>query len=190
VKGAAGFALGRHILNMKTPTSPTPPTSLTPLTAPTIRVAYVDVLVLRGLGDGLQVLCLRRSAKGRSPGSWEAVHAHVDPGETPLQTALRELTEETGLRPEKFYNLSRVESFYRHSVNEVVLVPVFAAFVSRDHDVVLSDEHDGYEWLRPEAARMRVSWPRIRREISHAMRLIGLGHAGPLEDVLRIGNRE
>ena len=180
---------------MTKPTSPTPPTPLTaptPLTGPTgppsVRVAYVDVLVLRGQGDGLQVLCLRRSGKGRSPGSWEAVHAHVDPGETPLTTALRELTEETGLRPEKFYNLSRVESFYRHSANEVVLVPVFAAFVSRDQAIVLSEEHDGYEWLRPEAARMRVSWPRIRREISHAMRLVGLGHAGPLEDVLQITN--
>lgn len=153
---------------------------------PSIRVAYVDVIVLRGGGDALEVLCLRRGSKGRSPGSWEGVHAHVDPGETPLQTALRELTEETGLKAEKFYNLSRVESFYRHSVNEVVLVPVFAALVSRNNHVVLSEEHDRYEWLRPEAARMRVSWPRIRREISHAVRLIGLGNAGPLEDVLRI----
>lgn len=174
---------------MKTPTSPASPTSLSSPSSPsspTVRVAYVDVVVLRGQGDGLQVLCLRRGAKGRSPGSWEAVHAHVDPGETPLQTALREVTEETGLHPEKFYNLSRVETFYRHSANEVVLVPVFAAFVSKDREVILSDEHDRYEWLRPEAARMRVSWPRIRREISQAMRLIGLGHAGPLEDVLRI----
>ena len=173
----------RHIVEMKNPTP------LTPLAAPmqpTIRVAYVDVIVLRGVGDTLESLCLRRSAKGRSPGSWEAVHAHIDPGETPLQTALRELTEETGLKPEKFYNLSRVESFYRHSVNEVVLVPVFGALVSRKNEVVLSEEHDRYEWLRPEAARMRVSWPRIRREVSLAVRLIGLGNAGPLEDVLRI----
>jgi 8-oxo-dGTP pyrophosphatase MutT (NUDIX family) len=168
---------------MKQPTSLTSPTAST---APSIRVGYVDIIVLRGMGDGLEVLCLRRSTRGRSPGSWEAVHAHVDPDETPLQTALRELTEETGLRPDKFYNLSRVESFYRHSVNEVVLIPVFAAFVPRNQDVTLSNEHDGYEWLRPEAARMRVSWPRIRREISHAVRLIGLGNAGPLEDVLRI----
>ena len=167
-------------------TEPTPPTPPTPPSSPPVRVAYVDVMVLRGVGDTLEFLRLRRSAKGRSPGSWEAVHANVDPGETPLQTALRELTEETGLPPAKFYNLSRVESFYRHAVNEVVLVPVFAAVVSRNNDVVLSEEHDGYEWLRPEAARMRVSWPRIRREISLAVRLIGLGNAGPLEDVLRI----
>ncbi|MGQ0703398.1 MAG: NUDIX hydrolase [Gemmatimonadales bacterium] len=153
---------------------------------PAVRVAYVDVLVLRGSGDELEVLCLRRSTKGRSPGSWEAVHAHIDLGETPVATALRELTEETGLRPEKFYNLSRVEAFYRHSTNEVVLVPVFAAFVPPQAEVVLSDEHDEYEWLRPLAARARVSWPRVRREIAVAVRLIGLGDGGPVEDVLRV----
>jgi dATP pyrophosphohydrolase len=151
-----------------------------------VQVAYVDVLVLRGKGDDLEVLCLRRSRKGRSPGSWEAVHAHVEPGEAPVETALRELTEETGLTPLKFYNLSRVEAFYRHTTNEVVLVPVFAAFVDRHAKVVLSEEHDEYAWLRPQAARNRVSWPRIRRSIGIAMRLVGLGDAGVVEDVLGV----
>ena len=154
--------------------------------APAVRVAYVDVLVLRGSGDLLEVLCLRRGKKGRSPGSWEAVHAHIDPGETPVATALRELAEETGLRAEKLYNLSRVEAFYRHTENEVVLVPVFAAFVPRNGEVVLSAEHDRHEWLRPEAARARVSWPRLRREIGDAIRLIGLGNGGVVEDVLLV----
>jgi bis(5'-nucleosidyl)-tetraphosphatase len=153
---------------------------------PTVRVGYVDVLVLRGKADDLEVLLLRRSPRGRSPGSWEGVHANIDPGETPVQTALRELTEETGLRPLRFYNLSRVESFYRHKTNEVILIPVFAAFVGRDAEVVLSEEHDEYEWLRPQAARQRVTWPRIRRTIGFAMRLVGLGNAGVVEDVLRV----
>ena len=168
------------------PTPPTSPTSPTTPTAASVRVGYVDVLVLRGQGDDLEVLLLRRGPQGRSPGSWEAVHANIDPGETPVQTALRELTEETGLRPLKFYNLSRVESFYRHKTNEVILIPVFAAFVPRDAQVVLSEEHDEYEWLRPQAARQRVTWPRIRRTIGFAMRLVGLGDAGVVEDVLRV----
>ena len=151
-----------------------------------VRVAYVDLLVLRGSTEELEVLCLRRAPGGRSPGSWEAVHGHIDPGETPVATAVRELKEEAGLEPERLYNLSQIESFYRHGQNEVVLIPVLAAFVARNAKVRLSEEHDEYEWLRPQAARVRMSWPRLRREIGHAIRLVGLGNAGVLEDVLRI----
>ena len=146
----------------------------------------MDVLVLRGAADTLELLCLRRGPRGRSPGSWEAVHGHIDAGETPVETALRELVEETGLPAERLYNLSRVESFYRHLTNEVVLVPVFAAVVGGAAPVRLSDEHDASEWLRPEAAKARVSWPRIRREITDLVRLLGRGSAGVIEDVLRV----
>ena len=151
-----------------------------------LRVAYIDLLVLRGKAEELEVLCLRRAPTGRSPGSWEAVHGHIDPGETPVTAALREIKEETGLKPERLYNLSRAELFYRHRENEVVLIPAFAAFVSKRASVTLSAEHDEYEWLRTQAARVRMSWPRIRREIGYAIRLVGLGDAGPLEDVLRV----
>ena len=154
--------------------------------APAIRVAYVDVLVLRGIADDLRVLCLRRGPRGRSPGSWEAVHGHMDAGETPVDAALRELAEETGVTPERLYNLSRVEVFYRHSVNEVVLIPVFAAVVAEGQEVRISAEHDACEWLPPEAAKARVAWPRIRREITDAVRLLGRGGAGAIEDVLRV----
>ena len=151
-----------------------------------IRVAYIDLLVMRGAGEALEVLCLRRGPKGRSPGSWEAVQGHIDDGETAVTAAIRELKEEAGLAPERLYSLSRAEAFYRHSENEVVLIPVFAAFVSREARVRLSKEHDKHEWLRAQAARVRMSWPRLRREIGYAIRLVGLGDAGPLEDVLRI----
>ena len=146
----------------------------------------MDLLVLRGAGEALELLCLRRGPHRRSPGSWEAVHGHIDAGETPVETALRELGEETGLTAERLYNLSRVEMFYRHATNQIVLVPVFAAFAGSAAPVRLSDEHDDAEWLRPEAAKARVSWPRVRREITDAVRLLGRGSAGAIEDVLRV----
>jgi 8-oxo-dGTP pyrophosphatase MutT (NUDIX family) len=146
----------------------------------------VDVLVFRGAGDFLELLCLRRGPLGRSPGSWEAVHAHIEEGETPVETALRELAEETGLPAERLYNLSRVEQFYRHTTGEIMLAPVFAARVSETAEARTSPEHDACEWLPPEAAKARVTWPRIRREITDLVRLLGRGDAGAIEDVLRI----
>jgi 8-oxo-dGTP pyrophosphatase MutT (NUDIX family) len=155
---------------------------------PVIRVAYVDVMVLRGTGSTLRVLCLRRGPGGRSPGTWEGVHAHIDEGETPVETAVRELKEETGVDALRLYNLSRVEAFYRHTINEVVLVPVFVALVADDAEVQLSDEHDAFEWLAPEAAMARMTWPRVRRELEDAMVLLAQGGAEEAEDVLLINN--
>jgi hypothetical protein len=37
---------------------------------------------------------------------------------------------ETGFAPASLYNLSRVESFYRHAADEVGFIPVFAAFIA------------------------------------------------------------
>jgi dATP pyrophosphohydrolase len=155
---------------------------------PVIRVAYVDVMVLRGTGSTLRVLCLRRGPGGRSPGTWEGVHAHIDEGETPVETAVRELKEEAGVDALRLYNLSRVEAFYRHTINEVVLVPVFVALVADDAEVQLSDEHDEFEWLAPEAAMARMTWPRVRRELEDAMVLLAQGGAEEAEDVLLINN--
>ncbi|MDX2192495.1 MAG: NUDIX domain-containing protein [Gemmatimonadales bacterium] len=152
----------------------------------TLRLAYVDVYVLRGTGTALEVLALRRAPGGRCPGSWETVHGHVEAGEAAHAAALRELQEETGLVPARFYNLSRVELFYRHTVDEVALVPVFAALVARDATVRLGVEHDTYAWLSAPDAALRFAWPREKRGVYDALQLVGGGDAGPLEDVLRV----
>jgi dATP pyrophosphohydrolase len=148
-------------------------------------IAFVDVLVLRRAGMALECLLLRRATGGRSPGSWEMVHGHVDPGELPRDAALRELREETGFTPLSMYSLSRVESFYLHKNDAVTLVAMFAAFVDRTA-VQLSDEHDDCVWLTLDEARRRFAWPREVRCLDDTLHLIGSGDAGALEDVLRI----
>jgi 8-oxo-dGTP pyrophosphatase MutT (NUDIX family) len=150
------------------------------------RVALVDVYVLRGRGDAIEVLLLRRARGQARPGSWEAVHGRIDPGETPAETARRELREETGCEALALYNLSRVEQFYYHSSDEVVLIPAFAAFIASDAVIHLSEEHDTLLWLTPADARARFSWPRAARCLADALQLLGEGNAGVLEDVLRV----
>jgi dihydroneopterin triphosphate diphosphatase len=151
-----------------------------------MRVSLVDCYVLRGAGAALQCLALRRAAGGRCAGSWETVHGHIEPGESPAEAAQRELAEETGLIPERLYNLSRVETFYQHRLDEVALVPVFAAFVAGDAKVRTGAEHDTFAWLRPESARRRFAWPREARALDDVIALLASGAAGAVEDVLRV----
>jgi len=146
----------------------------------------VDTYALRGTGASLEVLALRRGANGRNPGSWETVHGTIEPGETPVQASLRELREETGLVPQKFYNLSRTEAFYQHKSDEVALIPVFAAFVLPDAALRLSAEHDRGEWLCVRDVAQRFAWPRERRAVEDILSIVGGGDAGLLEDVLRV----
>lgn len=103
-----------------------------------------------------------------------------------MQASLRELREETGLVPQKFYNLSRTEAFYQHRSDELALIPVFAAFVASDARVTLSPEHDRAEWVRAREAAGRFAWPRERRAVEDILSIVGGGDAGLLDDVLRV----
>ena len=129
---------------------------------------------------------LRRSGAGRCTGAWEVVHGHIEAGERPAEAALRELREETGLAPTRFYNVSRFEAFYQHAIDTVALVPVFAAFVADGAEPVLGAEHDAAEWVAPAEAAARVAWPREARALEDLARVFRDGHPGPIDDVLRI----
>jgi 8-oxo-dGTP pyrophosphatase MutT (NUDIX family) len=152
----------------------------------TVRVSLVDVYVLRGAASELDCLVLRRAVGGRCPGSWESVHGHIEAEESPAEAAARELEEETGLEALHWYNVSRVELFYQHRVDEVALVPVFAAFVDPNAPVRLGPEHDQFEWLSASAAKGRFAWPRERRALEDIIVLLSQGTAGRVDDVLRV----
>jgi type II secretory ATPase GspE/PulE/Tfp pilus assembly ATPase PilB-like protein/8-oxo-dGTP pyrophosphatase MutT (NUDIX family) len=149
-----------------------------------VKVATVDVYVIRALQDGWRVLTLRRGQGTRCPGSWETVHGRIEAGEKPEATALREVSEETGLKVERLYSIS-VQPFYLHKLGIVTAAVVFAAFVDNDA-VMLGDEHDAHEWLQLDQASARYVWPRSRTALAEIASLLAGGDAGPVEDVLRI----
>jgi 8-oxo-dGTP pyrophosphatase MutT (NUDIX family) len=66
-------------------------------TAPGIRRAVVAITLLNR-PHGLAFVVLKRVARGLNPGQWALPGGKTEPGETPTETALRELAEETDIR--------------------------------------------------------------------------------------------
>jgi dihydroneopterin triphosphate diphosphatase len=148
-------------------------------------VGVVDVLVFsHDARSGLSVLVLRRAQGTRCTGAWEIVHGRLEPDERPEQAALREVREETGLAVERLYNLT-CQPFYLHRLSTIQMAVVFVAFVPGG-DVALGAEHDAAEWLAPDEALARLSWPRSVSALRDAVQVFHAGDAGPVEDVLRV----
>jgi 8-oxo-dGTP pyrophosphatase MutT (NUDIX family) len=150
-----------------------------------LQVETVDVYLVRQTVAGLEVLVMRRATGARCAGGWEVIHGRIEQGEQPEDTALREVAEETGLTVERLYNVTCLP-FYLHRQGTVNVAVVFAAFVVEDADVRLGPEHDAAQWLPVSQAADRIAWPRSRDMLRDIVQLVGQGHAGPLEDVLRV----
>jgi 8-oxo-dGTP pyrophosphatase MutT (NUDIX family)/molybdopterin-guanine dinucleotide biosynthesis protein len=149
-----------------------------------LRIGSVDVYVIHPGEDGWRVLLLRRASGTRCPGTWETVHGTIEPSEEPEQSALREVAEETGLKPDRLYSIT-VQPFYLPQRHVVMLGVGFAAFV-KDVNVRLDTEHDQFEWLTVDQALERFHWPRERDGLRDAVKLLAGGNAGAAEDVLRV----
>jgi mutator protein MutT len=148
-------------------------------------IGVVDVFVFRGTPADGEVLVMRRAAGTRCTGAWEIVHGRIEAGERPEDAAVREVREETGLAVDRLYNLA-CQPFYLHRMEAVQLAVIFVAFVADGSQPSLGPEHDRAEWMTVESAAGRLAWPRSVAALRDAARVLHDGHAGPVEDVLRV----
>lgn len=79
---------------------------------------------------------------------------HVDPGETELQTALRETEEEAGLKKNDFNMFDNFQRTLNYEVNGKPKKVVYWLSELKDPHtpVTLSDEHIDYKWLNLNSA--------------------------------------
>jgi dATP pyrophosphohydrolase len=136
----------------------------------------IDVYVLRrGQGCAVEFLQMHR-AKGVLSGTWQPVMGHSHEGETAVQTALRELREETGFAPDapgstgplKLLNLWQLEEpniYFLASLDTIVMGPCFAAEVAGGAEPVLNDEHDAHRWIERAHADRYFLWPGQRKAL-------------------------
>jgi dihydroneopterin triphosphate diphosphatase len=128
-----------------------------------VRCKQIEVYLFRRRGRRVEVLLLRRSPERTLAGVWQPVTGGIEKGEAAYRAAAREVLEETGLTPLRWWALERLTVYYEPAKDAVHAVPLFAAEVAWTDPVHLSAEHDRYAFVSEAVAAKRVLWHTQRR---------------------------
>ncbi len=123
---------------------------------PNIGVCYA----LREKAGRTEVLLLKRV--NPPAGIWCHIAGGIEEGETAWQCALRELKEETGLVPERYFASEILEMFYEHSRNQITMGAIFVAYINPNAEIKLNAEHSDFGWFEFEEAIERVEFAKHR----------------------------
>nr|BCX01752.1 MAG: hypothetical protein KatS3mg041_1798 [Bacteroidota bacterium] len=137
----------------------------------------VDVYVYRMGRDGPEYLLLKRAPDRLYGGTWRMVGGKIQEGEPAWKAALRELAEETGLEPRRFWSVPSVNAFYEWVEDRLNVIPVFAAEVGYGAEVRLSAEHVDARWFFIDEALRLLIWPEQRRLLRLVHELFASGSA-------------
>jgi len=132
------------------------------------RCPFIEVHLFRRSGRRVEFLCLRRAETHRLPGVWQPVTGKRRRGETTFAAARREVREETGLEPRRWWALEEPTLIYQPERDEVIAIPVFVAEVGPRDRVRLSGEHDAQAFLAAREAARRYLWESQRRALAQA----------------------
>jgi 8-oxo-dGTP pyrophosphatase MutT (NUDIX family) len=131
---------------------------------------------VRPSGDGYQV-CLVSDGK-----YWGLPKGNVEPGESPEQTALREIAEETGLAIESLTVLGELPAseyvYRRRDGGRLIFKRVHHYLVGAPPDAELHPdpaEIAEAEWVSFDEAMQRVSFRDTQAALREALRLLAAG---------------
>jgi 8-oxo-dGTP pyrophosphatase MutT (NUDIX family) len=127
---------------------------------------HVQVHPYRRRGDTVEHLLLLRSRHDRlCPGIWQVVTGTMNPGESTMEAARREVFEETGLTATVWHILPTVATFYFEPTDQIVFAPIVACEMPEDGLPVLSTEHEEYVWTPRAEALLRLEFPSHREGV-------------------------
>lgn len=124
------------------------------------RVLQAAAIPYRWNDGRLEVALVTR----RQGSSWIVPKGHVEPGETPRQSARREASEEAGLHGR--LGLRPVGSYEYEKGGQACTVVVFLLFVTRELRHWSEEDSRDREWIRLERAVKRVR----ERGLRHLLR--------------------
>lgn len=151
---------------------------------PRVAADIVDAYVFRRLNGRTQFLLLRRRSDLPLGGTWQSIHAQIEPGETALDAARRAIHERTSLTVTEAYSADYVNQFYDHQTDTLILAPVLAFPVPPIAMIKVSGEYTDFAWCERDEATGRLLFAGQRWAIRHIDDVIASG--GPDAEVYRI----
>ena len=109
---------------------------------------------------GRILLVKRSSDAGFEPNKWFFFGGHMDKGETPAKTAIRETYEEGNVSPNA-YKLHNYPIFIDSGYDKrgkLHTVYIFPAILSEEITPKLNKEHDEYEWVEINSIKQRPTF--------------------------------
>jgi 8-oxo-dGTP pyrophosphatase MutT (NUDIX family) len=132
-----------------------------------VKERSAGAVVFAGMPGGPEYLLLRYGA-----GNWGFPKGHVEPGETDVQAAQREVEEETGIpiAAQRLLPGFEDDTDYRFRRGHVLVEKDVRFFLveTQTREVKISHEHSGFVWLPYPAALDRVSFEGPRRILQAA----------------------
>lgn len=93
-------------------------------------------------------------------GHWDFPKGHIEEGETAVETAKREVLEETGIKKLEFVKEFKEKIHYFYKVNGELRSKdvVFYLAKTEEEKIKLSSEHIGFSWLSFEKALEKLTF--------------------------------
>jgi bis(5'-nucleosidyl)-tetraphosphatase len=125
-------------------------------------------VVYREVGGRRMYLLLQNA------GRWDFPKGGMEKGESELQTVMREVEEETGLKDVKIVPGYRkvIEYFYRREGKNIHKQVVYLLGFTGEEKVKISFEHQGFGWFPYAEALERASYENSKMTLTEAERFL------------------
>jgi len=119
-------------------------------------------------------LLLNYPGRSSSGDYWDLPKGNIERGEKPIETARREIAEETGLTDIVFAEgfMKWIRYFYRAKGKMVSKIVTFYLAETKSRDVTISYEHTGYVWLPYEAALAKLTFENAKGILMEASQFL------------------
>lgn len=141
---------------------------------PGAEIRAAGAVLYRSAGQGMEVALIHRPRRR----DWTFPKGKLEPGEHVLAAAVREVTEETGIRPVLGRPLATVRYQVDGRPKRVDYWAARAGHPAPDGASAPGDEVDRVEWLEPPEARSRLSYAHDARLLDLLAAPAGGGPAG------------